>query len=50
MHHLEATGGHAEAVGDGPRLSSSQPAQWTGCCTTWRQQAAMLKPSETGSA
>ncbi|MDR2495416.1 MAG: hypothetical protein LBD24_09375 [Spirochaetaceae bacterium] len=50
MHHSETTGGHARTVGDGPRLSSSQPAHRTGCRTVRKQQAAMLKPSETGRA
>jgi hypothetical protein len=27
-----------------------KPAQWTGCCTIRKQQAAMLEPSETGRA
>ncbi|MDR2495396.1 MAG: hypothetical protein LBD24_09275 [Spirochaetaceae bacterium] len=31
-----------------PRLSSSQPANRTGCCTAWKQQAAMLKQPEAG--
>ncbi|MDR2495134.1 MAG: hypothetical protein LBD24_07930 [Spirochaetaceae bacterium] len=43
-----------ETVGDGAkrkqRLSSSRTAHRTGCCTTRKQQAAMLKPSETGRA
>ncbi|MDR2494086.1 MAG: hypothetical protein LBD24_02570 [Spirochaetaceae bacterium] len=36
-----------ETVEDGPRLGSKQPAHRTGCCTNLKQQAAMLKPSET---
>ncbi|MDR2494564.1 MAG: hypothetical protein LBD24_04995 [Spirochaetaceae bacterium] len=46
LHHSEATGGHAEAVGDGARLGSSQRSNRTRCCTIRKHQC--LKPSETG--
>ncbi|MDR2494240.1 MAG: hypothetical protein LBD24_03350 [Spirochaetaceae bacterium] len=46
MHYSETTRGHAETVGDGPRLRSSQPAYRTGCCTALKQQAAMLEQPE----
>ncbi|MDR2494322.1 MAG: hypothetical protein LBD24_03765 [Spirochaetaceae bacterium] len=32
-----------ETVGDGPRLNSSQPPNWTRCCTTLKRQAAMFE-------
>ncbi|MDR2493785.1 MAG: hypothetical protein LBD24_01040 [Spirochaetaceae bacterium] len=44
--------GTLETAGGWPRLSSSssQPAHRTGCCTTLKQQAAMLKQPEAGRA
>jgi hypothetical protein len=38
-----------EAVGDGPRLGSSQPPNRTRCCTTLKQQAAIFKPVGDGA-
>ncbi|MDR2494845.1 MAG: hypothetical protein LBD24_06455, partial [Spirochaetaceae bacterium] len=47
LHRSETTGGHAgtaggcghaETVGDGPRLNSNRPARRTGCCTVRKQQ------------
>ncbi|MDR2495048.1 MAG: hypothetical protein LBD24_07495 [Spirochaetaceae bacterium] len=32
-----------ETAGGWPRLGSSQTAQWTRCCTLWKQHAAMLE-------
>ncbi|MDR2494975.1 MAG: hypothetical protein LBD24_07115 [Spirochaetaceae bacterium] len=46
MHHSETTGGHAEAVGDGPRLSGAGKVTGQGVAPFKKQQC--LKQPEAG--